>query len=286
MSFAEHARFSNQALQSHRPRGPIIFLPALTESLRESCARLLRIPPDPEPPPGDESSTHRFRAAPNFFKYLFFLWMLKSVLWFLAASWIMIVPTIGAIVLIRKGHEWGWFLLLLPGAALLLFLASRAFALVVLRLDFEKRWYLVTNRSLRVREGLLLVREMTVTFANIQNISTAQGPIQRILGIADLRVDTAGGGGQNGAKHPGQNLHTAWFRGIDNANEVRELIQERLRHLKDTGLGDHSERPAATVISTTPVSPDLLSLFQEIHSEACALAATAARRRASMTRTN
>ena len=38
------------------------------------------------------------------------------------------------------------------------------------------------------------VREMTVTFANIQNAPVNQGPIQRALGIADLQVETAGGG--------------------------------------------------------------------------------------------
>src|SRR6185295_13129153 len=108
--------------------------------------------------------------------------------------------------------------------------------------DFEKRWYVVTNRSLRVREGVLSVREMTVTFANIQNISVSQGPLQRFFKIADLRVDTAGGGGAETAKHPGMNLHTAWFRGIENAEEVKALVLERLRGLKDAGLGDRDDR--------------------------------------------
>jgi hypothetical protein len=62
------------------------------------------------------------------------------------------------------------------------------------------------------------------------------------LGIADLRVETAGGGG-GGRQERGQteNLHTAWFRGIDNANEVRAMIQERQHLLKDSGLGDREE---------------------------------------------
>src|SRR5258708_2893991 len=106
----------------------------MLESIRKFCARILRIPPDPEPPPGDEVSTHRFQAAPNFFKYLLFLWALKSGLWFLGISWFLIVPTIGAIVLIHKGYSGGWFLLLLPGLGIVLFLLARVFALAVLRL--------------------------------------------------------------------------------------------------------------------------------------------------------
>src|SRR5205814_3372587 len=115
----------------------------------------------------------------------------------------------------------GLLLLSIEGVALLFHLIGSFFFLAVVRLDYEKRWYLVTDRSLRIREGVVNVREMTVNFANIQNISISQGPLQRLLRIADLRVDTAGGGGGRAANthHAAQNLHTAWFRGIDNAGE-------------------------------------------------------------------
>jgi hypothetical protein len=136
----------------------------------------------------------------------------------------------------------------------------------------------VTDDSLRVRAGVVTVREMTVNFANIQNIAISQGPTQRALGIADLRVDTAGGGGASSHHHghqPSENLHTAWFRGINNAGEVRELIQQRLRLLKDSGLGDHEAllRPVPARGSATDVSasPDLLAALQEVHAEARAL---------------
>src|SRR5208337_4922580 len=105
------------------------------------------------------------------------------------------------------------------------------FSLAVVRLEYEKRWYVVTDRSLRIREGVVTVREMTVNFANIQNIAISQGPIQRLLAIADVRVDTAGGGRQSEARGASENLHTAWFRGVNDANEIRELIQQRLRLL-------------------------------------------------------
>src|SRR5262249_47708980 len=132
-------------------------------------------------------------------------------------------------------------ILFIEGLAFVFVVISAAFRLALVRLDFEKRWYVVTDRSLRVREGIVQVREATVTFANIQNISISQGPIQRALGIADLRVDTAGGGGAAQAKHGMPNMHVVWFRGVANANEIRELMQQRLRQLKDSGLGDHEE---------------------------------------------
>jgi uncharacterized membrane protein YdbT with pleckstrin-like domain len=245
-------------------------------SFRQFCERLLRIPPDPEPPPGDEGSTRLFRAAPAYYKYLLILWALKSLLVLLIVSSAMIGPVVGAFVAANKGNESGLLLLLIPGVAFTFVLALRLIALALVRLDFEKRWYVVTNRSLRVREGVVIVREMTVTFANIQNIAISQGPIQRALGLADLRVDTAGGGAIHAQKHQGQNLHTAWLRGVNNANEVREVIQARLRRFKDTGLGDHDDRPAAEPSMPTAI----LAALRELDHEASALRETVTQRQA------
>ena len=212
-------------------------------SFRQFADRLLRIPPDPEPPPGDETTTRLFRAAPAYYQYLLILWVLKSLLAFVFVSLFMIGPVIGTIETTRQGHQSGFLLLLIPLIAFPLLIAICLFTLALVRLNFEKRWYVVTDRSLRVREGIVVVREMTVTFANIQNIAISQGPIQRALGLADLRVDTAGGGAANAQKHPGQNLHMAWFRGVNNADEVRRVIQDRLRQFKDAGLGDTDDHP-------------------------------------------
>ena len=69
-------------------------------------------------------------------------------------------------------------------------------------------------------------------------------------------------------------LHLATcFRGIDNAAEVKELIQQRLRALKDSGLGDHEERHAATASES---SPNFLEALRAVHVEARALRAAAA----------
>jgi membrane protein YdbS with pleckstrin-like domain len=92
--------------------------------------------------------------------------------------------------LARQENPWAFLLLLIPSVLILAWFLTALFRLAMVRLDFEKRWYVVTDRSFRVREGVVFVREMTVTFANIQNISISQGPIQRAVGIADLRVDT------------------------------------------------------------------------------------------------
>lgn len=238
-------------------------------SFRQLCERLLRVPADPEPPPGDETSTRRFRAAPNFYKYLLFVALLRILVFLFVVVFAIALPvTVAEFQLVKEGNHWAAVLWIVPIAAILLYLLISAFSLAVVRLTFEKRWYLVTDRSLRVREGVISIREMTVNFANIQNISVSQGPLQRILGISDLRVDTAGGGG--GSPHGekvSQNLHTAWFRGIENATEVRGIIQDRLRHLKDSGLGDHEELAQ----KATSAAPEFVAALRAVHSEAAAL---------------
>jgi membrane protein YdbS with pleckstrin-like domain len=243
-------------------------------AFRQLCERLLRIPHDPTAPPGHEADTRLFRAAPNFYRYLVLLWALKTAGVLLITLGPLAVPLVAAaIALGSQGKRGGWFLLLIPGFILVLAVVARLFALAVVRLDFEKRWYLVTDRSLRIREGVINVREMTVNFANIQNLSISQGPVQRLLGIADLQVETAGGGGAVRQEQATQNLHLAKFRGVNNANEVRELIQDRLRRLKDSGLGDPEEATALRPTSPAmlPATPEIRTLLTEILSESTAL---------------
>lgn len=217
-------------------------------TFREFCERLLRIPPDPGSPPGDEASARVFRAAPRYLTYRMVLWAIGTAIVLIFASGLLLTANIGVYAGTRNSGVSGLVATLVVALSLLIFLAIvllRLFSLAVVRLDYEKRWYVVTDRSLRVREGVVIVREMTITFANVQNLSVSQGPIQRALGLADLVVETAGGGAVRGKQQPGSNLHTASFRGINNAQEVKDLIQQRLRALKDSGLGHDEEMKAS-----------------------------------------
>jgi membrane protein YdbS with pleckstrin-like domain len=224
-------------------------------SLRDELLRTLRVPPAPSAPAGDEG-VRVFLAAPNYFRYKLAQWLLSQTGAFVGVIFGLIMLR-GADLVIPAEFEIGpWTIT--EGVALaalgaveaiaITFLVVQALAsLALLRLDFEQRWYLVSDRSLRIREGLLRLHEKTMTFANIQHVAIRQGPIQRLLGIADLEVRTAGGGGGNGeegAKH--NDLHVAYFRGVANAAEIRDGIRERLRRHADAGLGDPDDLAAGT----------------------------------------
>ncbi len=147
------------------------------------------------------------------------------------------------------------------------FLASLPFTYALVRLDYELRWYLVTDRSLRIRHGVTKVHEITMSFANIQQVVVRQNPLQRLLGIADLEVQSAGGGAaatpENGFSDP---LHSGVFHGVDNAIEIRDLILDRLRTFREVGLGDPDD-----AVSSVPGESAIRDTAREVLEEARAL---------------
>lgn len=211
------------------------------EAIKGWLLRLLRVPAEPRAPGGGRI-VRIFRAAPAYLRYRLALWGLRQLgaLLGLLGSLVFVTYLSGEI-----GHPVADFLLRAAEAmAWVTFLAQLPFSFAVLRLDFEMRWYILSDRSLRVREGVVSVREKTITFANIQNISIRQNPLQRLLRLADVRVATAGGGtsgGGQGHGDVGESMHEAYFRGVANAEEIRNVIAERVRLHRDAGLGDPDE---------------------------------------------
>lgn len=216
-------------------------------TLSGMIARLLLVPPEPSPPHGSPGTLEVFRASRAYYRYRLVAWLVGQ----LVSGAALVLTT--------------WLLVLLPGmgskppppevllgfrvfviGAWLVYGLALVLSLAALTLDYELRWYMVTDRSLRIREGVLTVHELTLTFANVQEVSIEQGPLERALGIANLRVRTAGGStpppGQAGA---GPNLHEGWLRGIESAEQLRDLVLSRMKAARGAGLGDPDEATSA-----------------------------------------
>jgi membrane protein YdbS with pleckstrin-like domain len=243
---------------------------------RPRVLRVMRVPHEPSPPPG--SPPRVFRAAPNFLALRAFQFGLKQLVAIIGLSF-----AIGFSVLTME--QWGlprWMMLLIHLAEVfagLTILAEIFVGWAVVRLDYELRWYMLSDRAIRIREGITTVREKTVALANIQNISIQQGPLQRFLKIADVEVNTAGGGGsssrQAGRKHAAEPMHVAYFRGVDNAAEIRDLLLEGVRRQKDAGLGDPDDAHHAVVVDAAvveaAVDDDVNAAVAELLAESRAL---------------
>lgn len=170
---------------------------------------------------------------------------------------------------------------------LALYLLQLPLTYAVRRLDYEMRWYVVTDRSLRIRTGVWSVQETTMSFANLQQVEVTQGPLQRLLGLADVKVQSAGGSDNPHGK-PHDDLHTGHFHGVDNAQEIRDLIQARLKRFRESGLGDpeearhaaqlaaaerHAASAVATASATAGADTEVLAAARELAAEAKALRA-------------
>ncbi len=248
--------------------------------LKSLVLKMCRVPPEPDDPMGDVEQLKVFRASPAFFTYRLCLWILKNtvlMLFALAAAGIGSVTIYSAVKEISGSDKLSVASAVIAAVLLLLFFTVQlAISYIVLRLDYEMRWYKITDRSLRIREGVVLVREMTMTFANIQNISITQGPVQKYFGISDLKVQTAGGGGlaasqQQGANQASFNMHVGYFRGVDNAAYIRDMMASRLRKAKDAGLGDRDDEPGGARSETENENSSFIEALAALSSELSAL---------------
>lgn len=145
----------------------------------------------------------------------------------------------GAVALVLELGPWG----AVPAFLLLVLdLGGVALAVVAVRLDYEVRHYLVGDRSLRVSRGVWRREEATLSYANVQNVEVTQGPIGRIFGFRSVTVTTAGADSTPG---DGSSLHQVTLEGLDDADEVRALIDGALRRSRDAGLGEPVRPPMA-----------------------------------------
>ncbi|HVU15657.1 MAG TPA: PH domain-containing protein [Candidatus Didemnitutus sp.] len=158
-------------------------------------------------------------------------------------------------------------------AGVLFYLVQLPITYLIVRLDYELRWYMVTDRSLRFRQGVWRISEVTMSFANLQQVVVSQGPVQRLLGLGDVRVQSAGGGGFSSPHvqgRAGEDLHLGLFHGVTNAEEIRDLILDRLKKFRESGLGDPDERKAGAI--TAPVTEssasEMVSAARELRDEA------------------
>lgn len=290
--------------------------------IRLQVLHFMRVPHDPEPPYGAPGSIRIFRAGRNYYKLRLFRWcvgqcgalagILVSLMflsWFkhdieesrlareqsVAAATPIPEKTAGPKkknkqltrndlrALAARTPEWVViFVEILELSGIVLFLAQIPVTFVAVRLEFEMHWYIVTDRSLRIRTGLFKLTESTMSFANLQQVEVKQGPLQRLLGLADVHVQSAGGGGEHASPgHAHESLHSGIFHCVDNAIEIRDLILERLRQFRQTGLGDPDDRHDHAFAGVVPppfdrsaANPDTLAAAREVLAEARALRAS------------
>lgn len=205
---------------------------SLAAWVKQEVLRLAHVPAQPQVPEGDEHSVRVFHAGRNYFTWRLILWGLSNALVALGLAGGISIAIFAKMPDLVRTIWW-----VVEVGAVLAFLVSLPISFFLQRLNYEMRWYIVTDRSLRIRSGVVFLQEITMTFANIQEIRVNANPLERWLGLANVEVRSAGGGDAHahGEVSPG---HVGLFAGVDNAEAIRDLLVERLRGYRDSGLGE------------------------------------------------
>jgi len=215
----------------------------------------LRVPPYSQPPEGSPESIQIFHPGGNYYIFCLVIWFLSHLValgGLLAAHFIVSKP-------FPNMPEWAkiaWRSIEVLVA--LAFTTSAVFTFLSQRLNYALCWYMITDRSLRIRTGVFSVQELTMTFSNIQEIRVTAGPLLNLLKLADVEVQSAGGGSEKGG-----DAHVGRFKGVCNANAIRDLMVERLRQYRDSGLGESAAH--------SPASDGALDAARAVLTEARAL---------------
>src|ERR687894_508035 len=98
-----------------------------------------------------------------------------------------IIP--GAVFLFSQGFSPWTIALVLAGVAVLAVLAT-----VWGFLSWRATTYGVVGESFRLRQGVFQKSERTIPLDHVQSVDTVQRIVQRIFGVYEVRVETAGGG--------------------------------------------------------------------------------------------
>ncbi len=231
-----------------------------------SVVALFRVPAQPPTLPTAGEAIRAIRPAPGFLRYLkFFFWLLLipgDVI--PVALWLSIAVARPSIAV--------WLVVPL----LIVMAAPDIVAYVAIHLRYDTTWYVITDRSLRIRRGVWVINETTISFENVQNVEVRQGPVQRYFGIADVVVQTAGGGTRHGKGDGSSSLasHVGILQGLEDAEVVRDGILDRVRRTRSAGLGD--DHTHASTLASAPATASSLAhtaVLREIRDLARRLAA-------------
>lgn len=240
----------------------------MIERGKQKLLQALKIPEVPHIPPDEEGHAEIFRPGTPYLLYLRLFWLPKQVLGLLALAgsafwwhdWFLRSTS-------RLGfftpETWYTIYLATETIAVIAFVGQALATWIALRWNYERRFYVLTDRCLRIQEGTWTFHERTFTLSRLQQVSLQQNPLQRLLGLSDIVVTTAGGGSKSKDEESGgmeESLHKGHLCGLVNPIPVREHLVARMKAHLDGGLGDEASKR-----SESP--PELLNAIQTVRKE-------------------
>ena len=131
------------------------------------------------------------------------------------------------------------------------------FVLIPSYFKYRTLRYLVEEEGITMRWGILFRKEISLTFARIQDIHLSSNFLERWLGLAKIQVQTASGNASA----------EMVIEGLPNYGEMRDFLYARMRGARDRD--DHPESAVARV----PAASDFGELTATLHQVATELRA-------------
>ena len=120
---------------------------------------------------------------------------------------------------------------------------------------FRTLRYRIDSEGVSVRWGALFRREITLNYARIQDLHLSSNVVERWLGLAKIRVQTASGG----------SAAEMTVEGILDVESLRDFLYSRMRGAKGQGstLGD-GDVHGRNAVASDALAPILLAIADEL----------------------
>lgn len=125
--------------------------------------------------------------------------------------------------------------------------------LVWVELKYRNYTYYFANIELIIRRGVLRIERTSIPFEKIQNVNVLRSIFERILGLATIKIETAG-------SNP--NEAEGIIPGVGNYREVVDEILERTEHIR-LGSTPQETIPHASA-ETESITKEITDLRKEL----------------------
>lgn len=137
------------------------------------------------------------------------------------------------------------------------FLPTFLFTLYWLPLFYKSISYQLTNDEMIWKRGVWFKHTGVVPYNRITNIDIAQGPLERMLGIGTLKIQTAGYSVQGSSSE-------IKIMGMENFEALHEMIMGYVRSRKPVAIAAGEETDSEMEFSTMDVNGQMLLELQKI----------------------
>jgi putative membrane protein len=120
-------------------------------------------------------------------------------------------------------------------------------ALIGAALTYARYRWLLTGDELLLRSGVLNRQDRAIPLARVQNVEVRQSLVQRVFGVAELRVETAGAGAEAEA--------VLSVLSLADAQSVRADLLARRRGVRPVPSAEMDGIPAATELELADAPP-------------------------------